>query len=235
MHSHDVDPAEIAWSHRAVAPVHEEQGPDTSHALTGRVSGALTPRAALALQRTAGNASVSRLLDEEAPSPVLDVIGRGGGRPLDPEVRGVMESHMGHDFGDVRIHTDGRASESARSINAQAYTVGTDIVFQGGRYEPGTPAGQRMIAHELTHVVQQKAGPVDGTPSAGGIQLSDPSDRFEQAAERNAELVMSGGGPSSDVTSAPAATAQLLEEGVPDADLQAMAVQRQAEEEEEEQ
>jgi hypothetical protein len=154
----------------------------------------LTPGhdAVLHLQRTAGNAGVNAALahDEDETSPVKDVVGSGGGKPLDSETRSLMEARMGQSFGDVRIHTDGKASESAKAVDAAAYTVGTDVVFQSGRYQPNTPTGQRMLAHELTHVVQQKAGPVAGTPAPGGINLSDPSDRFEQEAERNADSVM---------------------------------------------
>jgi hypothetical protein len=103
-----------------------------------------------------------------------------------------MESQLGHDFSDVRVHTDVGASESARSVNAQAYTVGSDVVFQSGSYQPDSPTGQHMLAHELTHVVQQRAGPVDGTPAAGGIKISDPSDRFEREAQQTADRVTGG-------------------------------------------
>ena len=165
----------------------------------------------LELQRTAGNASVTSLLageGEEERSPVKETLAGGGGQPLDSGTRGLMESRLGHDFGDVRVHTGPQASQSAASVNAQAYTVGNDVVFQSDRYAPGTQTGLRTLAHELTHVVQQRSGPVDGTPAAGGIKVSDPSDRFEQAAERSADTVVgghavhgearqaSGGGPS---------------------------------------
>ena len=144
----------------------------------------------LDLQRTAGNQATVQFIEEhdgEKDSPVLGVIGRGGGAPMDRALRGQMESSLGHDFGDVRVHTDGAASESAKAVGAQAYTVGNEIVFGAGKYDPGSTAGQKTIAHELTHVVQQKAGPVDGTPAAGGIKVSDPTDRFEQEAEATAE------------------------------------------------
>ena len=95
-----------------------------------------------------------------------------------------MESAFGTSFGDVRVHTDDRASKSAESVGANAYTVGSDVVFRSGQFNPGTPAGQRTIAHELAHVVQQSQGPVDGTDAAGGIRVSDPSDRFERAGRR---------------------------------------------------
>ena len=83
------------------------------------------------------------------------------------------------------------ATESARSVQAYAYTVGNDVVFQSDKFAPDSDSGQRMLAHELTHVVQQRSGPVDGTPAAGGIKISHPSDSFEQAAESTADRVMS--------------------------------------------
>jgi Domain of unknown function (DUF4157) len=158
----------------------------------------LSPAAILGLQRTAGNASVVQLLgaDEESQSPVHDVVGGGGGAPLDESVRGDMEGRFGQGFGDVRVHTDAKASESAESVGANAYTVGSDIVFRSGQFDASSPTGQRTLAHELTHVVQQRSGPVDGSPAPGGINLSNPSDRFEQAAEQTASQVMSGGAQS---------------------------------------
>jgi len=148
---------------------------------------------ALRLQRSAGNRAVSRLLagprppiaDPGARSPVLDVIGRGG-RPLPGALRSDMEQRLGQDFSDVRIHTDHHAHIAARSIAADAFTSGRHIAFAAGRYAPTTPNGRQMLAHELTHVVQQRTGPVSATPVGGGIALSDPSDRFERAAEHTA-------------------------------------------------
>lgn len=134
----------------------------------------------LSLQRSAGN---------QAVAGVLEALGSGG-TPLDTDTRHFMEASLGHDFSAVRVHTDGPATESARSIGAQAYTVGTDVVVQADRWAPGTDAGQELLAHELTHVVQQAAGPVDGTPVDGGIQLSDPGDRFEVEATRTAAAVV---------------------------------------------
>lgn len=150
------------------------------------------PTGVLGLQRAAGNASVAALLgkEEEERSPVLDVVGHGGGQPLDAGVRATMEASLGQDFSGVRVHTGGKAAESARAVQAHAYTVGNDIVFGGSNYAPGTPTGQRMLAHELTHVVQQRSGPVDGAPAGGGIRVSDPSDRFEREAEETAASVM---------------------------------------------
>ena len=129
-------------------------------------------------------------MQDEEPSPVHDVINSGGGQPLEPGVRADMEARLGHDFGDVRVHDDARAEESARAVNAHAYTVGSNIVFQRDRYDPSSDAGRVTLAHELTHVVQQRSGPVDGTSAPGGIRLSDPSDRFEREAAANAERAM---------------------------------------------
>jgi|GEM_PF-3382163 len=82
----------------------------------------------------------------------------GGGQPLPASVRNFFEPRFGYDFGQVRIHTDGSAVESATSLNAVAYTSGRDIVFAEGQYAPATPDGRRLLGHELTHVVQQERG-----------------------------------------------------------------------------
>jgi hypothetical protein len=149
----------------------------------------------LGLQRAVGNAGASTLMEEERP-PVHDVVNSGGGAPLDPGTRADMESRFGQDFGDVRVHTDGAAHESAKSVNAHAYTVGSNIVFQRDRYDPSSDIGRHMLAHELTHVVQQRSGPVDGTDAGGGIKVSDPTDRFEREAVANADRLMSAPAPA---------------------------------------
>ena len=91
-----------------------------------------------------------------------DVIGSGGGQPLDSGVRADMEARLGHDFGDVRVHHDARAEESARSVNAHAYTVGSDIVFQRDRYDPSSErAGSPSRRAHPRHPAAQRPG--DGT------------------------------------------------------------------------
>jgi hypothetical protein len=77
------------------------------------------------------------------------------GRPLDVSTREFFAARFGHDFGDVRVHDDATAAASARGVQALAYTVGKDVVFGAGQYSPGTSAGRHLLAHELTHVVQQ--------------------------------------------------------------------------------
>jgi hypothetical protein len=182
----------------------------------------------LDLQRSVGNQGVAAALQDEEPSAVHDVINSGGGQPLEPGVRADMEARLGHDFGDVRVHHDARAEESARAVNAHAYTVGPNIVFQRDRYDPSSEAGRVTLAHELTHVVQQRSGPVDGTEAPGGIRLSDPSDRFEQEAAANAERAVSTPGPD------PAAPVQRQEDEQEEEQptAQGMFVQREEEMEE---
>ena len=87
--------------------------------------------------------------------PIVDDVLRSPGRALEGQTRAFFESRFQHDFGGVRVHTDAQAARSAESVNAMAYTVGSHIVFGSGRYSPQAQSGQRLLAHELTHVVQQ--------------------------------------------------------------------------------
>jgi hypothetical protein len=135
----------------------------------------------LDLQRTLGNQGVLRLLraarpaqnDEDLPraeeaagnareaAPSLENrIGalRGGGTPLNDRARSFFERRLGHDLSGVRVHHNAGAAGLARSVNARAFTVGRDIVFGAGEYQPQSSPGRRLLAHELAHVVQQSAG-----------------------------------------------------------------------------
>lgn len=103
------------------------------------------------IQRFTGQAAVQA---DPAPASVDRVLS-GAGRPLESALRQNMEQRFGHDFSRVRVHTDRAAERSARDVNAHAYTVGHDIVFGAGRFAPRTHEGRRLLAHELTHVVQQ--------------------------------------------------------------------------------
>jgi hypothetical protein len=148
---------------------------------------ALGSKGAMHLQRTAGNAAmgalVQRSAEEENQNPVKQVVHGGGGSSLDPGVRSKMEASLGHDFGGVKVHTGPEASAAAKSVQAQAFTVGNNVVFNEGKYNPSSSEGQRTIAHELTHVVQQSKGDVPGTSRGDGVKVSDPSDWAEQQAE----------------------------------------------------
>jgi hypothetical protein len=208
------------------------------HDLLGRAAVAGRPdvlgaEGMLGLQRAVGNSGASSLMEEER-SPVHDVVNSGGGSPLDSATRADMESRLGHDFGDVRVHTDGAAHASAASVNAQAYTVGSNIVFQRDKYDPGSDAGKHMLAHELTHVVQQRSGPVDGTDAGGGVKLSDPSDRFEREAVANADRAMSAEPSVQRATEVPVQREEWPEEPEGEEAPAQTFVQRASEEEEEE-
>jgi hypothetical protein len=102
---------------------------------------------------------------QSAP-PVVDAVLAESGAPLDTATRGFMEARFGHDFSRVRVHTDARAAESAHAIHAAAYTVGNHLVFAAGAFQPSTTAGQRLLAHELVHTIQQGATPRADTPQA---------------------------------------------------------------------
>jgi len=101
--------------------------------------------------------SLSQTGSEIVP-PIVHEVLRSPGQPLDPNARSFMETRFGHDFSRVRVHMDAKAAESAQAVNALAYTIGQDVVFGAGKYEPLTGAGQRLLAHELAHVVQQSRG-----------------------------------------------------------------------------
>jgi hypothetical protein len=109
-----------------------------------------------------------------APPLVHDVLGSPG-QPLDAGARAFMEARLGYGFGQVRIHADARAEESARAVGALAYTVGDDIVFGAGRYAPETAAGRRLLAHELAHVLQQQGTRVIQRQTPPGSQPAAPA------------------------------------------------------------
>jgi hypothetical protein len=83
----------------------------------------------------------------------------GGGSPLPETDQNFFESRMGADLSSVRVHTDSSAAQTSRDLNARAFTVGSNIAFNSGEYQPGTTAGRHLLAHELTHTVQQGASP----------------------------------------------------------------------------
>jgi hypothetical protein len=133
-----------------------------------------------------------------APPIVHDVL-RSCGQPLDRETRAFMEPRFGHDFGAVRVHTDGKADRSARAVNALAYTVGQDVVFASGRFAPGTGAGNRLLAHELAHVVQQ-----GGQARSELLEIGLPNDPMERNADAAAEAVAAAGDAEAGQQSGPA-------------------------------
>ncbi len=121
---------------------------------------------------------------EAAPPLVREVLNTSG-QPLDTATRSFMEQRFGHDFGRVRIRTDGRADASARAVGASAYAVGPHIVFAQGQYAPATRMGEMVLAHELTHVMQQPAN-----AASGEIRLGEAGDAHEREADSIAARVM---------------------------------------------
>jgi Domain of unknown function (DUF4157) len=125
--------------------------------------------------------------------PVVHEVLRSPGQPLDAATREFMEPRFSHDFSHVRVHTDSAAAESARSVNAQAYTVGRDIVFDSGRYQPGHTSGLALLTHELTHAVQQSG--TGHVPAGERILLGSadsPLEREADSAVRNLRPVAPG-------------------------------------------
>jgi hypothetical protein len=136
------------------------------------------------------------------PAIVHDVL-RSPGQPLDRGTRAAMESGFGRDFSAVRIHNDAQAAKSAGAVDALAYTVGRDVVFARNQFAPGTKEGQRLLAHELTHVVQQ--GP-DSHLSPQSIGRED--DSFEREADRLAENIAAPGSRHKDTKAGAASVLQ---------------------------
>ncbi|MEU3528969.1 DUF4157 domain-containing protein [Streptomyces sp. NPDC038707] len=173
--------------------------PVRQSAVTRPAPGAVSPQTAGSLQRAVGNTAVARMIEEQRGaghghgpavqrSTVHDVL-RSAGRPLDDSVRADMEARLGADFSDVRVHTGGAARASAAEVGARAYTSGNHVVLGDGG------ADRHTLAHELTHVIQQRQGPVSATDNGAGLRVSDPSDRFEREAEANATRVLAAPAP----------------------------------------
>lgn len=127
------------------------------------------------------------------------------GQPLPGGTRALMESYLRHDFSSVRIHADAAADRAAQALSAQAYTSGRDIVFAAGQFDPESRAGQQLLAHELTHVVQQARGNVGGRDIGFGVRLGSPQDAFE----READVAAAGLPAFSRVSAGPAAPADV--------------------------
>lgn len=132
------------------------------------------------LQRQAAGQTKS----DEVPSVVHNVL-RSSGQPLDAETLAFMEPRFNHDFSRVRLHTSGQAAESARAVNALAYTSGWNVVFGQGQYNPHTQQGRHLLAHELTHVVQQR-----GHAGHQRMELGLSGDIYERQADDVARAIV---------------------------------------------
>lgn len=148
------------------------------------------------LQRTAGNAAVGDYLQREggdggggAASAVKGIVGQGGGSPLPAETQGFLESNLGGDFSDTRVHSGSQAAEAASAVGASNFTVGNELVIPDGP-DISTDKGKETMLHEGTHKLQQQAGDVAGTSIGGGVKVSDPSDPFEREADQTAKAIV---------------------------------------------
>lgn len=119
--------------------------------------------------------------------PIVHEVLRSLGQPLDRETRTLMESRFDQDFSQVRLHTDDKAQRSAQAVNALAYTVGNNIVFGAGQHSPRTLTGQKTLAHELTHTLQQRSM---SHPAIATLRVGSSDDVYEREAEAQAEKVV---------------------------------------------
>jgi hypothetical protein len=192
-----------------------------------------TAAAVLKLQKQAGNRAVQRLiaqrkggegfgLDDDTAGRINQA--RGGGQSLDGSVQTQMGQAMGHDFSGVRVHNSSESDSLNQELGARAFTTGQDVFFKQGEYNPGSSGGRELIAHELTHVVQQSAGRVPG--GEGGMTVRPANDAFEQEADAVAQQAMSA-------ENTPASQGEAGIQRQEDEDeLQMKSVQRQEDEEE---
>jgi hypothetical protein len=151
------------------------------------------------LHHAIGNQAVQRLiaqrngqgpteLDNETAGRIDRA--RSGGHALDPSVQEEMGEAMGYDFGEVRAHVSPEADDLSRRLGAKAFTTGHDVFFRQGAYDPGSTAGRELIAHELTHVVQQGTGQVHG---GSKMAVNAPGDAHEQQADASARAATNAG------------------------------------------
>ena len=162
-----------------------------------------------------------RALDRAEPSeppPIVHEVLRSLGQPLDPAIRAFMEPRFGHDFGQVRVHTDARATESTQAVNALAYTVGKNIVLAQEHYRPTATSGRQLLAHELAHVVQQREA--SDLWSADQLTLDSSHSMAEREAQRIGTEVAAGGSAAAGTPSArahPGASASIVSRADPQA------------------
>lgn len=150
-----------------------------NHAMGGECE-ECTNKRGTAIQRSPSSSKGEAWADDVAVPPIVHKVLRSPGQPLDTATRAVFEPYFGHDFSRVRVHTDTKAAESARAVNALAYTVGRDVVFGAGQYAPFTGPSRKLLSHELVHVVQQ--GSRTFRPDSG-LSVAAPNDILEQQAE----------------------------------------------------
>lgn len=149
------------------------------HTIAGGECAACRKKRASTLRRSAVS---HRSTGGHVAPPVVHEVLRSPGQPLEATTRAFMEKGFGHDFSSVRVHTDATAAVAAQSVNALAFTVGRDIVFGAGQYKPGTREGRMLIAHELTHTLQQRGASHHATDHLEIAPLTDVAEREAEAA-----------------------------------------------------
>jgi hypothetical protein len=191
----------------------------------------------LHLQQQIGNQAVQRLLAQRSGDGAFDLDentanrinqSRGGGQALDSNLQRQMGGAMGYDLSGVRVHTSPEADGLNQQLQAKAFTTGQDIFFKQGEYNPGSSSGKELIAHELTHVVQQGSGLVNS--SGSGMTVNAPGDSFEQEADTVAKQMSTADQGSASQT---AEAGAVQREEAPEEELQMKAIQREEMPEEE--
>lgn len=151
-----------------------------------------TRQVASPVQRSGGSQGAGPL-DPDIESDIRSA--QGGGSALDDNVRADMEGHLGADLSGVRVHADSRGDMLSRSVQADAFTTGSDVFFRSGKYSPDSSDGRKLLAHELTHVVQQGSGQVPDES-----RVSHPDDPHEREAAAVADSLGSSPAPSAETT-----------------------------------
>jgi hypothetical protein len=152
------------------------QAPASEHAPMERLASSVGNQAFGALARQGAGILPSGRAHPDVEATLART--RGGGTSLDGGVRERFAPALGDSLSDVRVHTDDTASALTRSVSARAFTTGSDLYFARGEYRPGSSDGDRLLAHELTHVVQQR-----GAPTSGPLEVSKPGDALEREAD----------------------------------------------------
>jgi hypothetical protein len=163
---------------------HTREPAVSTSSLPARVSSARPPVPdAHGLQRALGNRAAQQLEVGVESEEAIDRA-RGAGAPLAPDLRARMEEGLGADLSGARLHTGAGAEQLARSVEARAFTVGSDVFFGAGQFDPSSRPGRELIAHELVHVVQQA-----GAASSGPLLVDDADSAAEQEARTAAQSV----------------------------------------------
>ncbi len=217
-HDHVTDPA---TTHRTPAPT-DDHADAPAPALPSTLGNRGVARVLEGTTAQRAGATARQELDEAVARSIEER--RGGGSPLGDDVRADMEGALGADLGGVRVHTDSAADELGEAVSATAFTSGEDVFFRSGNYDPGSRSGRELLAHELTHVVQQRTG----TSGLASGEVSDPGDPAEvEAAAVGAEVASGGTAPTT------AATGPGVSREEDEEEAMQLSVAREAEEDEE--